>query len=56
MTIASKIKESWVLPTRGIVHWDGKLMDTLDNEYAVKERLPILLFGIGGVKLLGIPA
>ena len=56
MTIASKIKESWVPPTRGIVHWDGKLMDTLDNKNAVEERLPILLSGIGGVKLLGVPA
>ena len=24
-------------------------MDTLDNEYAVEERLPILLSGIGGI-------
>ena len=31
-------------------------MDTLDNEYAVVERLPILLSGVGGVKPLGVPA
>ena len=30
-------------------------MDSLDNEYFVEERLPILLSGVGGVKLLGVP-
>lgn len=38
------------------IHWDGKLMDSLGNEYAQEERLPILVTGIGGVKLLGVPA
>ena len=56
VTIASKIKESWVPPPRGVVHWDGKLMDTLSNENCSEERLPILFSGVGGVKLLGIPA
>ena len=55
MSLANKIKESWVPPTVGVLHWDGKLMDTLDNEFAVEERLPILLSGSGGVKLLGVP-
>ena len=56
VNIATKIKESWEPPKRGILHWDGKLMDTLDNEYAVEDRLPVLLSGVGGVKLLGVPA
>ena len=30
-------------------------MDSLDNEYSVEDRLPILLSGVGGVKLLGVP-
>ena len=56
ITIASKIKEAWVAPSRGVVHWDGKLMDSLSNEYSVEERLPILLSGVGGVKPLGVLA
>ena len=56
VNIATKIKESWEPPKRSIVHWDGKLMDTLDNEYAVEERLHVLLSAVRGVKLLGVPA
>ena len=55
VTIANKIKDSWVPPARSVVHWDVKLMDSLENEYSVEERLPILLSGVGGVKLLGVP-
>ncbi|GAB1609904.1 hypothetical protein Ahia01_001276300 [Argonauta hians] len=31
-------------------------MDTLTNEFGQEEKLPILISGIGGVKLLGVPA
>ena len=31
-------------------------MDTLGYEFANEERLPILLSGVGGVKLLGVPS
>ena len=54
-TIAQKLKENWKPPKVGLVHWDGKLMDTLDT-FSEEERLPILLSGIGGIKLLGVPA
>ena len=54
--IAGKIRDSWQSPAIAALHWDGKLMDTLGNECAQEERLPILISGIGGVKLLGVPA
>ena len=47
VNIATKVKKAWQPPKRGIVHWDRKLMDNVDNEYAVEERLPILLSGVG---------
>ena len=53
-TIAQKIKRDWKPPEIALLHWDGKLMLTLDG--AKKERLPVLLSGIGGTKLLGVPA
>ena len=54
-SIMQRIQDSWVPPEAGLVHMDGKLMESLDS--ATKEdRLPILLSGIGGVKLLGVPA
>ena len=53
--ISEKIAENWVPPSIAIIHWDGKLVDTADKTNKV-ERLPILLSGIGGIKLLGVPA
>ena len=38
-----------------VVHWDGKLMTTLDGGRTA-ERLPVLLSGESGTKLLGVPA
>ena len=52
--IALKIRENWAPPQKGIIHWDGKLMDTLDGS-SKAERLPILLSGVGGSKVLGVP-
>lgn len=54
-SIVKSLEESWKPPPVGLVHWDGKLMDTLDNS-GKEERLPVLLSGIGGTKLLGVPA
>ena len=54
-TIAQKIKSDWEPPGIGLLHWDGKLMETLDGA-SKEERLPVLLSGIGGTKLLGVPA
>ena len=53
--IQEQIKDNWKPPQRSCLHWDGKLMDTLDGRNK-EERLPILLSGVGGIKLLGVPA
>ena len=49
------VKEGWRPPAAAVLHWDGKLMDTLDGA-TTEERLPVLVSGIGGTKLLGVPA
>ena len=54
-TISTRIKQDWTPPSKGVIHWDGKLMDTLDHS-EIEDRLPILISGIGGAKLLGVPA
>ena len=54
-SIANTIKTNWTPPPVALLHWDGKLMDTLDGGVK-EERLPILLSGLGGTKLLGVPA
>jgi hypothetical protein len=53
-SIADQIRDNWTPPATALIHWDGKLMNTLDNADK-EERLPILLSGIGGIKLLGVP-
>ncbi|RXG74021.1 hypothetical protein Avbf_03244 [Armadillidium vulgare] len=37
-----------------VVHWDGKLMATLDSK-DTDDRLPVLVSGVNGTKLLGVP-
>ena len=54
-TIVENIKKDWSPPSIALVHWDGKLMLTLDGVHK-EERLPVLVSGIGGSKLLGVPA
>ena len=54
-TIAKTIKTNWTPPPVALLHWDGKLMDTLDGG-AKEERLPILSSGLGGTELIGVPA
>ena len=52
--ICTTIQKSWVKPSQAFLHWDGKTMDALDK-MGKEERLPVLVSGIGGVKLLGVP-
>ena len=40
------VKDSWSPSIIAILHWDGKLMESLDNKNIREERLPILLSGI----------
>ena len=53
-SISKKLMENWRPAAVTLCHWDGKLMDTLDGSSS-EERVPILLSGIGGTKLLGVP-
>lgn len=52
--IMNKMKMDWTPSTVDNLHWDGKLMETLDRSCKT-ERLPVLLSGVGGTKLLGVP-
>ena len=45
VTIATAIKDCWVPPQISMLHWDGKLMNTLTNDSGKQERLPVLLSG-----------
>ena len=49
-----KIKAEWTPSPKIVVHWDGKLMMTL-NSKGIDDRLPILVSGANGIKLLGVP-
>ena len=53
--VNEQIREDWVPLFIANIHWDGKLMETLDGQNKV-DRLPILISGKGGIKLLGVPA
>ena len=52
--IYEDIQENWTPSNVSLIHWDGKLMDTLDGSMK-SERLPVLLSGENGIKLLGVP-
>lgn len=53
--IAENIKSDWTPPNPASLHWDGKLLETLGDKYKKVDRLPTLISGVGGVKLLGVP-
>ena len=53
--MSEKIKNNWKPSRISALHWDEKLMQTLDNQYIKEERLPVLLSGEGQTKLLGVP-
>ena len=53
--IAQRVREDWVPPAVGIVHWDGKLMPSLQGGSSKEERLPVLVTDVRGTKLLGAP-
>ena len=54
--IAEQIKENWSSANPAVNHWDGKLMETIQNKHLIEDCLPFLIWGVGGVKLLGVPA
>ena len=53
--ITEKIAENWTPPAVANIHCDGTLMEASDGVGKV-ERLPVLLSGIGGTKVLGVIA
>ena len=53
--MSEKIKQNWAPPRISVLHWDEKLMSTLDNQYIQEERMPVLISGNGHTKLLGVP-
>ena len=53
--ITEKIAENWTPPAAANIHCDGTLMEASDGVGKV-ERLSVLVFGIGGTKVLGVPA
>ena len=51
----AKIREGWAPAEVLLVHWDGKHMSDLEGSQ-VEERLPVSVSGVGGHKVLGVPA
>ena len=45
-SITTKIKESWVGPRVGSVHWDTKLIQTLNDKNKFDDRSPVIFSGI----------
>ena len=54
--MAKRVRAEWTPPAVGVVHWDGKAMPSLRGGPSTEERLPVLVSGTGGTKLLGVPA
>ena len=52
---ADELKENWRAADFCCVHWDGKMMISLDSKYKLEDRLPVIVSGGGDSKLLGIP-
>ena len=50
-----QLKENWRAADFCCVHWDGKIMPSLDSKYKLNNRLPVIVSGGGDSKLLGIP-
>ena len=43
--LAEQIKEKWVCPDAIVLHWDTKLIETLESKFIKEERIPILVSG-----------
>lgn len=49
------IKDDWNIPQFATVHWDGKIMPSLESKYKSVDRFPVVISRDGNFKLLGIP-
>ena len=53
---AENVKEGFICRNPAAIHWDGKIMNDLKNQYKCEGRAPILTSGRGNFKLLSAPA
>ena len=53
---ADIVEESWVCPNAAAIHWDGKIMNDLEDQNKQKDRLPVLVSGFDTHKLLDVSA
>ena len=51
---SGKIRNTWQVPSKCVLHYDGKLMEALDKS-CKEERFPVVVSGGFGTKLLGVP-
>lgn len=54
--VASTIKQTWQAPKLASLHWDSKLMMSLQNQQVSEERLTVAVGTKDKIKLLGVPA
>lgn len=52
--LSMKIQSNWRPPKKALLHWDDKIMETLDGS-SNEKRLPVLISGCEESKLLGVP-
>lgn len=53
--IARVIKENFIVQKPICVHWDGKLIQDMTDDKKMVDRLPVIVLGNYGDKLLGVP-
>ena len=54
--IATAVKQTWQAPKLASLHWDSKLVMSLQNQQILEERLTIAVSTKDNIKLLGVPA
>lgn len=53
--ISNEIKSAFTADTPLVIHWDGKMLQSLTNSAKKVDRLAVLVSGDGVMKLLGVP-
>lgn len=55
-SIAAACRDEWVAPKLATLHWDSKLMSSLENRNISEERLTVVVGNSVELKILGVPA